>query len=130
MIPHMRSPTRRTCLRTGLSLPLWALSPLSGAAPSDAAVAALREGGAVLAMRHALAPGTFDPPGFTLGNCATQRNLSDEGRAQARRAGQWFERQGLKPARVRASPWCRCTETARLAFGATETWPALGSPRG
>lgn len=84
---------------------------------------------AVLALRHALAPGTFDPPGFRLGDCSMQRNLSDEGRAQARRIGAWFSARALLPARVRSSPWCRCVDTATLAFGAPERWAALGSPR-
>ena len=97
---------------------------------SAAALRALRAGGAVVAFRHALAPGTFDPPGFKLGDCSTQRNLNDEGRAQARRIGQWFVQQGLRPARVRSSPWCRCVDTATLAFGKAEPWAALGSPRG
>jgi phosphohistidine phosphatase SixA len=91
---------------------------------------ALRAGGVVLAARHALAPGNFDPPGFKLGDCSTQRNLSDEGRAQARRLGDWVRARGLSPAQVRSSPWCRCEETARLAFGTVHTWTALGSPRG
>jgi len=91
--------------------------------------ARLRVGGVVLAMRHAQAPGTFDPPGFKLGECGTQRNLSDAGRAQARRSGAWFKARGLQPAAVRASPWCRCMETAQLAFGRAESWAALGSPR-
>lgn len=91
---------------------------------------ALGRGGVVLAARHALAPGNFDPPGFKLGDCSTQRNLSDEGRAQARRLGAWLTQRGLKPAQVRSSPWCRCDETARLAFGRTQAWMALGSPRG
>ncbi len=126
----MPKPTRRALLRTGLTLPLWTLPPLAGAqAPADAA-AALRAGGCVIALRHALAPGTFDPPGFTLDDCRSQRNLSDEGRAQAQRIGLWFQRQGLKPTRVRTSPWCRCRDTATLAFGSAEAWPALGSPRG
>ena len=87
----------------------------------------LREGGVVIAFRHALAPGTFDPPEFRLGDCSTQRNLNDEGRAQARRIGQWFSSRGLKPARVRSSPWCRCVDTAQLAFGRYAQWPALNS---
>ncbi len=90
----------------------------------------LREGGVVIAFRHALAPGTFDPPEFKLGECRTQRNLSDGGRAQARRIGEWFEARQLKAARVRSSPWCRCMDTAQLAFGSAEPWAALGSPRG
>lgn len=82
-------------------------------------------------FRHTLAPGTFDPPGFKLGDCSTQRNLNDEGRLQARRIGDWFVQRKLRPARVRSSPWCRCLDTARLAFigREVEVWPALGSPR-
>ncbi|HUG23717.1 histidine phosphatase family protein [Piscinibacter sp.] len=89
----------------------------------------LREGGAglVVAMRHALAPGTFDPPGFRLDDCSTQRNLNDKGRAQARRLGAWFRQRSLAPTAVRASQWCRCLETARLAFGNATPWPALNS---
>lgn len=117
---------RRDLLAAGLLLPLAPRLVLA----SDDAERLLREGGAVIAFRHALAPGTFDPPNFTLGDCRTQRNLSDEGRAQARRIGQWFQARGLVPAAVRSSPWCRCVDTATLAFGDAEPWPALGSPRG
>lgn len=106
---------------------LWH-SPFARAAGRDAE-AALRAGGVVLAMRHALAPGTFDPPGFKLGECSTQRNLNNEGRAQARGIGAWFEARALQPARVRSSPWCRCIDTATLAFGQAEPWSPLGSPR-
>lgn len=99
-------------------------------ASEDAIADLLRQGGLVMAFRHALAPGTFDPPGFRLDDCHSQRNLSEAGRAQARQIGAWFETRGLRPARVRSSPWCRCLDTARLAFGTAETWPALGSPHG
>ena len=98
------------------------------AAEGDDAARLLAEGGAVAAFRHTLAPGTFDPPGFKIGDCSTQRNLSDEGRAQARQLGAWFKARQLRPAQVRSSPWCRCVDTANLAFGATTVWPALGSP--
>lgn len=89
---------------------------------------ALREGGAVLMLRHARTePGVGDPPGFRMGQCATQRNLSEIGRAQARRIGQTLAAQGLEPRAVRCSGWCRCIETAELAFGRHEVWPALHS---
>jgi phosphohistidine phosphatase SixA len=123
------STTRRRILA---ALAGAALGP-SGRAASDAApadpAALLRDGGGglVVAMRHALAPGTFDPPGFRRGDCSTQRNLSDEGRAQARRIGAWFRAHGLEPKRVRSSSWCRCLETARLAFDRAEAWTALDS---
>ena len=115
--------TRRALLLAGLAWPVAARA-------SDDVVATLRAGGVVAAFRHALAPGTFDPPGFRLGDCATQRNLSDDGRAQARRLGEWFRRHGLEPATVRSSPWCRCIDTAQLAFGRHEAWDALASPHG
>jgi hypothetical protein len=90
----------------------------------------LRQGGVVAVFRHAHAPGTFDPPGFRLGDCGTQRNLNDEGRAQARRIGEWFNERQLQPDRVLSSPWCRCIDSATLAFGAPQVWAALGSPLG
>jgi len=101
---------------------------LPPARASDAVRDLLRRGGVVIALRHALAPGTFDPDGFRLEDCSTQRNLNEEGRDQARRIGAWFRAQALQPARVRTSPWCRCVDTATLAFGRGDSWMALASP--
>ena len=56
---------------------------------------ALKQPGAIAIMRHALAPGTGDPTGFTLGDCTTQRNLNDAGRAQARRTGDALRARGI-----------------------------------
>lgn len=117
--------TRRQLLAAALAAP-----GLPAAAAADDVAARLREGGALIAFRHALAPGTFDPPGFQPGVCSKQRNLDDAGREQARRIGAWFRAEGLQPARVRSSPWCRCLDTATLAFGRVEAWAALGSPHG
>jgi broad specificity phosphatase PhoE len=74
----------------------------------------LLAGGEVLLIRHAAAPGTGDPAGFRLGDCATQRNLSDTGREQARAIGDWLRDRGIERARVYSSQWCRCLETAEL----------------
>ncbi len=95
----------------------------------QAALALLRRagGGLVVVMRHALAPGTFDPPGFVAGECSTQRNLDDEGRAQARSIGAWYRTRQLVPTAVRSSAWCRCLDTAQLAFGRVQAWPPLDS---
>ncbi len=95
----------------------------------QAALALLRRptGGLVVVMRHALAPGTFDPAGFVAGECSTQRNLGDEGRAQARSIGAWYREHRLVPTAVRSSAWCRCLDTAQLAFGRVEPWPPLDS---
>lgn len=123
--PFHVDPRRRRLLAAGVTL-AWPLPTWAG----PDALAALRAGGCVAAFRHATAPGTFDPPGFRLDRCETQRNLDDAGREQARRLGDWFRAQGLAPAAVRSSPWCRCLDTARLAFGRAEPWAALGSPRG
>lgn len=122
--PSPPDPRRRRLLAAGAAL-AWPLPALAGAD----ALAALRAGGCVAAFRHAHAPGTFDPPGFRLDRCDTQRNLDGAGREQARRLGAWFSGHGLTPAAVRSSPWCRCLDTARLAFGRAEPWAALGSPR-
>ncbi|MCY7315039.1 MAG: histidine phosphatase family protein [Rubrivivax sp.] len=119
---------RRHLLAAGLA-GAWPSAWAQGLAVSDARTL-LQQGGLVLGFRHALAPGTFDPPQFRLGECSTQRNLSEEGRAQARRIGAWFDAAQLQPAAVRSSPWCRCMDTATLAFGRAEPWAALGSPHG
>ena len=84
--------------------------------------------GQVLLLRHALAPGTGDPPGFRHGDCSTQRNLDETGRRQARLLGDWLRDQGLARARIYSSQWCRCLETARLLrLGPVTELPALNS---
>ena len=76
---------------------------------------ALRQPGHAAFMRHSDAPGAAgDPTGFRLDDCATQRNLSEDGRAQARRTGAAFARNHVAFDQVLTSPWCRCRETARL----------------
>ena len=88
----------------------------------------LREGKYVVIVRHAATvPGLGDPPGFKLGDCSTQRNLSEEGRAHARALGERFRAERVPVARVYTSPWCRCRETAMLAFGKAEDWEPLSS---
>lgn len=89
---------------------------------------AVRAGGHVVLLRHAIAPGVGDPPGFTLGNCSTQRNLSVEGRAQAAKIGELFRVNGIRKARVFSSQWCRCLDTARLLeLGPVQELPILNS---
>lgn len=88
----------------------------------------LRTEGHFILVRHALAPGTGDPATFTLGDCATQRNLSDEGRAQATRIGERFRANGIETARVMSSQWCRCLDTAHaLGLGPVEELPLANS---
>lgn len=106
------------------------LAGVPGAAHADEALwALLKAGGQVVLMRHAVTtPGVGDPQSMVLADCGTQRNLSDAGRAHARQVGEAFRRHGIAVAQVISSPWCRCLETARLAFGTSpEVSPALGN---
>jgi len=86
-------------------------------------------GGQVLFIRHATTtPGVGDPPGFRLEDCATQRNLSAKGRAEADRAGAALRREHITVGKLLSSPWCRCMDTARLMdVGAVETAPAFSN---
>lgn len=82
----------------------------------------------VVLLRHALAPGTGDPPGFRVEDCTTQRNLSGAGRQVAREIGQAFRQRGVRVDRVLSSQWCRCLETAELMdLGTVEPFTPLNS---
>src|SRR5262245_22556750 len=98
---------------------------VSEARASDAVWEALRAPGAVMVFRHSYAPGAFDPPDAKLEDCSTQRNLDENGRAQAKRTGEAFRQHGIDVGPVLSSPRCRCLETARLAFGRAEPWEPL-----
>lgn len=114
-------------------LAAWMAAVLAGLASGASRAAAAEPwpampSGSVVLIRHALAPGVGDPPGFRLGDCRTQRNLSDEGRADARRIGEQFRARGIAVAAVWASQWCRTKETAELAFpGRAQERPAFNS---
>jgi phosphohistidine phosphatase SixA len=88
----------------------------SSASPADA-WSDLSRPGAIVLLRHATAPGVGDPAGFKLDVCATQRNLDDKGRAEARKLGEEFRSRKIEVGAVLSSQWCRTRETARLAFG-------------
>jgi phosphohistidine phosphatase SixA len=106
------------------------LSLVAGPASADPALwSLLQRGGQVVLIRHAQTdPGVGDPPGMVLAQCASQRNLSDAGRAQAAQLGAAFRAQRVPVGQLVSSPWCRCIETARLAFErAPEISPALGN---
>lgn len=105
---------------------LLAATPASA---DDALWSLLKQGGQVLMLRHATAPGTYDPPGMKIEDCTTQRNLDDAGRAEAGRLGVMLKERGIPIGSVLSSRWCRCLETARLGFGRAEAWPALDSLR-
>ena len=110
-------------------LALALLGAASLAQADEALWTLLRKGGQVVLVRHGLTdPGVGDPPGFQLDACRTQRNLSDEGRADARRLGEALRTRGVPVESVLSSPWCRCLETAQLMFGRpAQPQPALGN---
>ena len=98
------------------------------AAGDDAVWRRLTQGGHVLLLRHALTdPGIGDPPGFVLGRCSTQRNLSPAGRRHASEIGAAFRARAIPVGPVWSSRWCRCLETAHLAFGRAQPMPMLDS---
>ena len=76
----------------------------------------LEDGEKLIFIRHAYAPGNGDPTGFNLNDCSTQRNLSDDGRKQAQRIGKFFTKNKIEIDKVLSSEWCRCKETAKIAF--------------
>lgn len=116
--------TRRAALACSLATlagPRWARA-------TDRGWQALVPPGRVAIMRHALAPGTGDPSNFRLGDCSTQRNLSDRGRRQAEGTGDAVRAAGVRIDRVLTSEWCRCLETADLLdLAEPEPFPALNS---
>ena len=88
----------------------------------------LKSGNHFALLRHAIAPGTGDPSNFVVDECSTQRNLSSEGRNQARAIGDLFRINGINKAKVFSSQWCRCLETATLlSVGSVQELPALNS---
>ena len=78
-------------------------------------------------IRHAYAPGGGDPENFNIYDCSTQRNLSESGRIQSRKIGNFFKENSIKIKNVYSSEWCRCKETASLAFKNFKTKSFLNS---
>jgi phosphohistidine phosphatase SixA len=104
------------------------MAPYVARADDAQALKALRDGQAVLMMRHALAPGTGDPSNFDVDDCSTQRNLNDTGREQARAWKPFLASHGINQARVFSSQWCRCMDTAtEMDVGEVTEWRSLNS---
>ena len=87
----------------------------------------LKDGEKLIFIRHAYAPGSGDPNNFNLNDCSTQRNLSNEGKNQAKNIGEFFRKNKIKIKKVISSEWCRCKDTSSLAFGSFETKNFLNS---
>jgi phosphohistidine phosphatase SixA len=124
----MKSFCFRIYIITLLCILCFLLPVVSSAENQGIAWAEFLQGRAVALLRHATAPGLGDPPGFRIGDCITQRNLSYEGRQQARRIGEFFRTKGVKEASIYSSQWCRCLETATLLnLGKVNELPSLNS---
>ena len=87
----------------------------------------LKKGGKLIFIRHAYAPGSGDPDNFDINDCTTQRNLSDSGRNQSQKIGNFFKENKISIGKVYSSEWCRCEETASIAFKQYETKNFLNS---
>lgn len=119
--------SRRSFTAYFTSLMVAIIVAMPAQSSDEAAWAALSQGGIVL-LRHASAPGVGDPAGMRIGECTTQRNLDEVGRAQARRIGEAFRARGVAVGQVLTSQWCRTRETAELAFpGMKRDEPAFNS---
>ena len=94
---------------------------------NDNLISSLQEGNKIVFIRHALAPGNGDPENFILEDCSTQRNLNERGREQSKNIGNFFRNKNISVDKVLSSEWCRCKDTARLAFDNFETFDALNS---
>ena len=87
----------------------------------------LDEGGKIIFIRHAIAPGGGDPENFNINDCSTQRNLSIDGINQSKLIGKFFIKNKIKIDKVLSSEWCRCKDTAKYAFNEYNTFSALNS---
>ena len=94
---------------------------------NDKAQILLKEGGKLIFIRHAIAPGGGDPVDFDILRCETQRNLSKEGIAQSKNIGKFFSENNIQIDKVLSSEWCRCKQTAKYAFNKYETRSFLNS---
>jgi len=85
------------------------------------------EGDKIILVRHSLAPGGGDPPGFKIDDCDTQRNLNRKGVNQSKKIGKLFKKNKIPIDQVLSSQWCRCKDTAKYAFGNFKEFTALNS---
>ena len=91
----------------------------------DSLAAALNGGGYVIYFRHADTGPAYLEQGVDMKRCDTQRNLKDNGREEAKLIGAHFRRLKIPVGEVLASEYCRCRETADLAFGRHTVEPML-----
>jgi hypothetical protein len=100
---------------------LLLLSANVGWAQDQVLIDRLRQGGLNIFIRHAITPGSdsskFNPPSERPNDCSSgSRQLNDEGREQSRRIGKRIKELDIPIGEVYSSSFCRCEETAKLAF--------------
>ena len=94
---------------------------------SEETIKALKKGGKIIFIRHAIAPGNGDPDNINLKDCNTQRNLNKEGIKQSEKIGKFFRDNKIKIDKILSSEWCRCKDTAKFAFNNYKILSALNS---
>ena len=100
---------------------------LNSAFSNEKLISSLKEGGKLIFIRHAHAPGNGDPKNFNLKDCSSQRNLSQEGINQSKKIGLFFTQNKIQIDKILSSEWCRCKDTAKYAFNNYKTFDALNS---
>ena len=103
------------------------LNQSSNAFSNEKILDSLLEGKKLVFIRHAIAPGNGDPDNFNIKDCSTQRNLDKKGIQQSKKIGLFFKNNKIKIDKVLSSEWCRCKDTAKIAFKKFETFDALNS---
>ena len=103
------------------------LSPSVKADSKKNIINELKNGGKLIFIRHAYAPGSGDPSNFDISDCASQRNLSNLGKIQSKKIGLFFSKNNILIGKVYSSEWCRCKETATIAFKSYEVKKFLNS---
>ena len=95
---------------------------------SEETIKALKKGGKIIFIRHAIAPGNGDPDNINLKDCNTQRNLSKEGIKQSEKIGKFFRDNKIEIDKILSSEWCRCKDTVKeMKIGKWKTFSGLNS---
>ena len=100
---------------------------LNSAFSNEKLINSLKEGGKLIFIRHAHAPGNGDPENFNLKDCSSQRNLNQVGINQSKKIGLFFTKNKIQIDKILSSEWCRCKDTAKYAFNNYKTLDALNS---
>lgn len=115
------------CTGVLLSLFLFSLTPTLAHAQEPSLGDQLRKGGYVIFFRHGKTEDTKDSDPIVFNDCSTQRNLNDQGRDDLKKIGAAIRAARIPVGNVRSSEFCRCIESAQLAFGRADREPVLTS---